>query len=80
MYYLLMKTAFESDLKSKTFCTSKSYIRFKEKEVKLLDFKFYQNLFIVIVSLSTILIFPESPRELENICVNYNSRKLCHVS
>ena len=75
-----MKIAFESDLKSKIFCTSKSYTRLREKEVRLLGFKFYQNLFIVIVSLSTILIFPESPRELENICVNYNSRKLCHVS
>ena len=74
-----MKTAFEPDLKSKTFCTSKSYIRLREKEVKPLDFKFYQNLFIVIVSLSTILIFPESPRELGKICESYNSRKICSV-
>tara|TARA_B100002019_G_C20807341_1_gene374222 strand:- start:172 stop:399 length:228 start_codon:yes stop_codon:yes gene_type:complete len=74
-----MKIAFESDFKSKTFCTSKSYALLKEKEEKLLDFKFYQNLFIVIVSLSTILIFPESPRELENICMNHNSRKSCHI-
>ena len=79
MYYLKMKTAFESDLKSKTFCTSKSYTRLREKEIRLFDLKFYQNLFIVFISLSTILIFPESPRELENICNDYNSKKLCHV-
>ena len=75
-----MKTAIKLDLKTQTFCSSKSYIRFKKREISLVDFKFYQKIFVVLISLSTILIFPESPRELENICVNYNSRKLCHVS
>jgi len=28
---------------------------------------------------SAILIFPESPKELENICETYNSRKICDV-
>ena len=79
MYYLIMKIAFESDLKSKTYCTSKSYSRLRVKEIRLIDFKFYQKLFILLVSLSTILIFPESPRELENICKSHNSRQLCHV-
>ena len=74
-----MKTAVKSDLKSKTFCISKSYARPKEKEISLIDFKFYQKLFIVLISLSTILIFPESPKELENICESYNSRKTCNV-
>ena len=74
-----MKTAFESDLKSKTFCNSKSYTRLEKKEIRLFDLKFYQNLFIVFISLSTILIFPESPKELENICKDYNSKKLCHI-
>ena len=44
-----------------------------------LDFKFYQKLFVVLISLSTILIFPESPRELGNVCEIYNSRKICKV-
>ena len=79
MYYLVMKIAFESDLKSKTCCTSESYTRLRKKEIRLFDLKFYQNLFIVLISLSTILIFPESPRELENICDNHNSKKLCRV-
>ena len=74
-----MKTVVRSDLKSKTFCNSKSYIRLREKEISTVDFKFYQKLFVVLISLSTILIFPESPRELENICESYNSRKLCNV-
>ena len=74
-----MKTAVRSDLKSKTFCYSKSYTLPREKQTCLIDFKFYQKLFVVLISLSTILIFPESPKELENICENYNPKKLCIV-
>ena len=79
MYYLMMRTAVKTDLKSKTLSDNKSFISVREKETILVDFKFYQKLFIVIISLSTILIFPESPRELENICESYNSRKICNV-
>jgi len=79
MYYLMMRTAVKTDLKSKTLSDNKSFISVREKETILVDFKFYQKLFVVIISLSTILIFPESPRELENICESYNSRKLCNV-
>ena len=74
-----MKTALKPDLKAKTFCVSKSYPSFVEKEVNLVNFKFYQNLFVFIIAFSTILIFPESPKELENICESYNSRKICNV-
>ena len=75
----MMKTALKPDLKSKTFCVSKSYPRFVEEEVSSVNFKFYQKLFVFLIALSTILIFPESPKELENICENYNSRKICNV-
>ena len=75
----MMKTAFESDLKSKTFSISKNYPILVEKEVSLVSFKFYQKLFVFLISFSTILIFPESPRELEYICESYNSRKICNV-
>ena len=75
----MMKTAFKPDLKSKTFCVSKSYPRFVEKEVSSVNFKFYQKLFILLISFSTILIFPESPKELENICETNNIRKICIV-
>jgi len=74
-----MKTALKPDLKSKTFLVSKSYPRLLEKEVSLVNFKFYQKLFVFFLVFSTILIFPESPKELENICESYNSRKICFV-
>ncbi len=75
----MMKTAIKPDLKSKTLYTSKSSNLLREKEIALVNIKFYQKLFVVIISLSTFLIFPESPRELENICESYNSRKICNV-
>jgi len=74
-----MKTALKPDLKLKTLYVSKSYPRSIEKEVSLVKFKFYQKLFVFLLAFSTILIFPESPKELENICENYNSRKICNV-
>ena len=74
-----MKTTAKPDLKSKTLCISKSYSRLADKEVSLASSKFYQKLFVFLISFSTILIFPESPKELENICETYNSRKICNV-
>ena len=75
----MMNIAVKTDLKSKTFFSSKSYIFLREKEITPLDFKFYQKLFVVLISLSAILIFPESPRDLENICETYNSKSICNV-
>jgi len=74
-----MKTVLEPDLKSKTFFISKSYSPLLEKEVSLVSSKFYQKLFIFLLSFSTILIFPESPKELENICESYHSRTICNI-
>ena len=74
-----METALSPNLKLKTYCISKSYFRLKEKEISFINFKVYQKLFVLLISLSTILIFPESPRELENICESYNARKICNV-
>ncbi len=75
----MMKTVLKPELKLKTYCISKSYSRLKEKEISFINFKVYQKLFVLLISFSTILIFPESPRELENICENYNSRNSCIV-
>ena len=75
----MMKTVLKPELKLKTYCISKSYSRLKEKEISFINFKFYQKLFVLLISFSTILIFPESPRELENICEIYNARKICDV-
>ena len=74
-----MKTTVKPILKSKTYCISKSYSRLIEKENSLVGFKFYQKLLIILISFSTILIFPDSPRELGNICESYNSRIMCSV-
>ena len=74
-----MNTALKPDLKLKNYCISKSYSRFAEKEISLINNKFYQKLFVVLISFSTILIFPELPRELGNICESFNSRKICKV-
>ena len=74
-----MKTAVKSDLKSKTFYISKNYAHLIVKETSLFDFRFYQKLFVILISLLSILIFPESPRELENICKSYNSYELCNI-
>ena len=74
-----MKTVLKPDLKSKTFCVNKSYPRLIDKDVSLVKIKLYQKLFIFLISFSTILIFPESPKELENICESFNSRKMCNV-
>ena len=75
----MMKTALKPDLKLKTFYVSKSYPRLIEKDVSLDNFKFYQKLFVFILSFSTILIFPESPKELGNLCESHNSKKICNV-
>ena len=79
MYLLMMKDALKTDLKSISFSSRKSFTRLRDKEINLIDFKFYQKLFVLLISFSTILIFPESPNELENICESYNSRKICNV-
>ena len=75
----MMKTVLKPELKLKTYCISKSYSRLKEKEISFINLKVYQKLFVVLISFATILIFPESPRELENICESYNARKICNV-
>ena len=79
MYYLMMKIALKPDFESKTFCNIKSYTGLREKDISSVNIKFYQKLFIVLISLSTFLIFPESPIELESICETHNSRTLCKV-
>ena len=74
-----MQTALKPVLKSKTYCISKSYSCLKEKEISFINFKVYQKLFVLLISFSTILIFPESPGELENICEIHKSSKICNV-
>ena len=74
-----MKTTLKPDLESNTYCISKGYSRLTKKEINLINNKSYQKLFVFLIAFSTILIFPESPKELESICESYNSRKICNV-
>ena len=74
-----MKTAVKSDLESNTFCMSKSYSISRKKEINLVDLKFYQKLFVLFLSLSSFLIFPELPKEFENICKTNYSSEICNV-
>ena len=41
----MMNLAVKSDLKPKTFCSRKIYTPLREKEISLVDFRFYQKLF-----------------------------------
>ena len=75
----MMNSSPKPDLKFKTYCISKSYIRLTEKEISLVSSKFYQKLLVLVISFLTILIIPESPSELGNICESYNSKKICNV-
>ena len=79
MYYLIMNNVVENDSRFKISCTNKKYTPLREKEVSFINFKFYQKFFVLLISFFLILIFSESPRELENICESYNSRKICNV-
>ena len=74
-----MITVVKSHFKSENFCSSKRYNLPTEKEIREVDFKFYQKILVVFISFSTFLIFPESPKELENICETHFSSKLCNV-
>ena len=74
-----MKTALKPDLKTKTLGISRSYTSLIEKEITFVNFKFYQKLLVLLISFLTILIIPESPRELGNICESYNSKEICNV-
>jgi len=74
-----MNTPVKPDLKLKTFYVIKSFTSPIVEEINLVNFKFYQKIFVLLISFSTILIFPQSPTELGNICEGYNSRKICNV-
>ena len=74
-----MKTVVKPDLRIKTFGISRSYTLLIEKEISFVNYKFYQKLLVLFISFLTILIFPESPKELGNICEVYNSKEICNV-
>ena len=77
-----MKTLINPETKLDTFRlrNQTSHLRQKVKSSEtLVDFKFYQKFFIILTALSTFLIFPEAPKELESVCNRYYSKQICNV-
>ncbi len=77
-----MKTLINSASKIESFSSRNhtSHLRQKVKSSEtLVDVKFYQKLFVILTVLSTFLIFPEAPKELESTCHSYYSKHICNV-
>ena len=77
-----MKTLINSETKldNLKLRNQTAYLRENVKSSEtLVDFKFYQKFFVILTALSTFLIFPEAPKELESICHSYYSMQICIV-
>ena len=77
-----MKTLINSETKldNLKLRNQTAYLRENVKSSEtLVDFKFYQKFFVILTALSTFLIFPETPKELERICHSYYSKQICNV-
>tara|TARA_Y100000766_G_scaffold37353_1_gene27173 strand:- start:79 stop:315 length:237 start_codon:yes stop_codon:yes gene_type:complete len=77
-----MQTLIRPEVKLKVASFDNSTYQVKEKinNSKIgLDFRFYQKLFIILLTLCAFLIFPESPKDLEVLCKKYHSTENCAV-
>ncbi len=77
-----MKTLIDSETKLENFQLrhQSAHLRQNVKSSEtLVDFKFYQKFFVILIALSTFLIFPEAPKELESVCHSYYSKQICNV-
>ena len=77
-----MKTLINSETKldNLKLRNQTAYLRKNVKSSEtLVDFKFYQKFFVILTALSTFLIFPEAPKELESVCHSYYSKQICNV-
>ena len=77
-----MKTLINSETKldNLKLRNQTAYLRENVKSSEtLVDFKFYQKFFVILTALSTFLIIPEAPKELETICNSYYSKQICNV-
>ena len=70
----------ESKLKIATFDASTYQVKEKLNNSKsVLDIKFYQKLFVILLILCSFLIIPEFPKDSEILCRKYNSIEACNV-
>ena len=77
-----MKTVIKAETKLKILRTGVRTSKFSKNvngSIAVVDFKFYQKLILVLISLSTILIFPESPKQLESVCKSYHYEQMCNI-
>ena len=82
MYYLEMKALINPPTKLDTLRLRNHTSQLRQKVKSsgtLVDFKFYQKFFVILTALSTFLIFPEAPKELESVCHSYYSKQICNV-
>tara|TARA_S200000501_G_C20683608_1_gene681918 strand:- start:151 stop:387 length:237 start_codon:yes stop_codon:yes gene_type:complete len=77
-----MKALIESQSQSKIESRSDLANVVEEKLVNSkieFDYKFYQNFFVILLSLCTFLIFPESPQDSDVLCKKYQAKEVCNV-
>ena len=82
MYYSKMQALIHSERKLKKASFDDSTYQVKEKlnQSKFsLDFKFYQKLFLILMSSCSFLIIPESPKDSEILCKKYYSSQACNI-
>ena len=78
-----MSTVFKPEIRVKISSTKKRtsslLIGKINNSTPVVEIKLYQRLFVLFIALSTFLIFPESPKELEFLCISHNSNNVCNV-
>ena len=77
-----MKTVAKPEIKFQTFTVRNQvfHLRKISNGSRIVNSsKFYQKFFVFFMTLSTFLIFPESPKQLETICNSYYSKQICNV-
>ena len=77
-----MQTLIRSDVKLKIASFDHPNYKLKEKSNNLkfsLGLRFYQKLFLILISTCVFLIFPESPKDSEELCKKYHSQGTCLI-
>tara|TARA_Y100000994_G_scaffold78073_1_gene64512 strand:+ start:430 stop:666 length:237 start_codon:yes stop_codon:yes gene_type:complete len=77
-----METLIQPKIKRKMVSLDNLAYQVKEKSNNSkfgLDFKFYQRLFVIIITSFAFLIFPESPKDFEVLCRYNHSIKACNI-
>ena len=77
-----MQTLMQPEVKLKIASFDHSAFQVKEKSNNpkfIIDFRFYQKLFVLFLITCAFLIFPESPQDSEILCKKYNSKEACIV-